>query len=52
MTNTNTDKIRNMSDEELFQFLTRTMNVLDPCIIYTHYLCYNECYNCDDGVRE
>lgn len=35
---TNADRIRNMTDEELFEFLTRTMNVLDTCVICTHYL--------------
>lgn len=49
---TNADRIRNMTDEELFEFLTRTMNVLDTCVICTHYLCYNKSYSFDEGVRE
>ena len=50
---TNADKIRNMSDEELFVFLTRSMNVLDTCVICTHFCCgYGDNYNCDEGVRE
>ena len=42
-----------MSDEELFKFLTRTINVIDTCVI-----CVNACcccsylYDCDEGVRE
>ena len=50
---TNADKIRSMSDEELFVFLTRSMNVLDTCVICTHFCCgYGDNYNCDEGVRE
>ena len=47
---TNADKIRSMSDEELFVFLTRSMNVLDTCVICTHFCCgYGDNYNCDEG---
>ena len=50
---TNADKLRSMSDEELFVFLTRSMNVLDTCVICTHFCCgYGDNYNCDEGVRE
>ena len=50
---TNADKIRSMSDEELFIFLTRSMNVLDTCVICTHFCCgYGDNYNCDEGIRE
>lgn len=50
---TNADRVRNMSDEELFEFLTRTMNVLDTCIICTHFRCgAGDNYDCQEGVRE
>lgn len=49
----NADRIRNMSDEELFIFLTRVMNVLDTCVICPHFRCdAGDNYNCDEGVRE
>lgn len=50
---TNADRVRNMSDEELFEFLTRTMSVLDTCIICTHFRCgAGDNYDCQEGVRE
>ena len=50
---TNADKIRNMSDEELFKFITSTMNVIDTCAICVHACCCcSYPYNCDEGVRE
>ena len=50
---TNADRIRNMSDEELFEFLTRTMNVLDTCAVCVHaFCCCSYLYDCDEGVRE
>lgn len=50
---TNADKIRSMSDEELFVFLTRSMNLVDPCAICAHSRCgYGDNHICDEGVRE
>lgn len=50
---TNADRIRNMSDDELFEFLTRTLNVLDTCVICAHFMCgAGDSYNCEGGVRE
>ena len=50
---TNADKIRNMPDEELFKFITSTMNVIDTCLICVHACCCcSYLYSCDEGVRE
>ena len=52
---TNADKIRSMSDEELFVFLTKSINLVAPCAICAHFnsRCgYGDNHICDEGVRE
>ena len=48
---TNADIIRNMSDEELFKFLTQELNVISTCCICDYGGCGpGDNYDCQEGV--